>query len=102
MVARAWDLAATAATGGNDPDWTTGVKLARDDLAVSLCWMSVGHARHATRSGDCHCGSRTDGRQIRHNRTAGRPGQAGKHQANYFARRLAGYRISIVAETGSK
>ena len=27
MVVRAWDLAATAATGGNDPDWTAGVKL---------------------------------------------------------------------------
>ena len=27
---RAWDLAATNLTGQNDPDWTVGVKLARD------------------------------------------------------------------------
>ena len=28
---RAWDLAATAATVGRDPDWTVGIKLAKDD-----------------------------------------------------------------------
>ena len=26
---RAWDLAATGPTGHNDPDWTVGLKLAR-------------------------------------------------------------------------
>jgi predicted phage terminase large subunit-like protein len=30
------------------------------------------------------------------------PGQAGKHQANYFVRQLAGYRIDTSRETGSK
>ena len=30
------------------------------------------------------------------------PGQAGKHQVNYLARRLAGHRITTSPETGSK
>ena len=30
------------------------------------------------------------------------PGQAGKHQVNYLARRLAGYRIATSPETGAK
>ena len=29
LQVRAWDLAATAGTGGNDPDWTVGIKVGR-------------------------------------------------------------------------
>ena len=35
---RAWDLAATAAGEGRDPDWTVGLKLGRDVAVAMPCW----------------------------------------------------------------
>jgi hypothetical protein len=50
VVVRAWDLAATMATGGNDPDWTAGIKLTRDDRVGLLCWTWCACAALHTRS----------------------------------------------------
>jgi predicted phage terminase large subunit-like protein len=102
MVVRAWDLAATAATGGNDPDWTAGVKLARDTMGRFIV-LDVVHMRGTPHEMEAAISeaARIDGTTV----TIGLPedpGQAGKHQASYLTGRLAGYRIATSRETGAK
>ena len=41
QVVRYWDLAATVKTDNNDPDWTVGVKLARDGKTGRFCVLHV-------------------------------------------------------------
>jgi predicted phage terminase large subunit-like protein len=101
-VVRGWDLAATAALGGHDPDWTAGVKLARDDRGRFIV-LDVVRMRGSPHQVEEAIGeaARVDGREV----TIGLPqdpGQAGKHQAGYLTRQLAGYRIDASRETGSK
>jgi predicted phage terminase large subunit-like protein len=102
LVVRAWDLAATAATGGNDPDWTAGVKLARDSMGRFIV-LDVVHMRGTPHEMEAAISeaARVDGTAV----TIGLPedpGQAGKHQASYLTGQLAGYRIATSRETGSK
>ncbi len=102
MVARAWDLAATVATGGNDPDWTAGVKLARDETGRFIV-LDVVHLRGTPLDVEAAIveAARIDGKSV----TIGLPedpGQAGKHQASYLVRRLAGYTTATSRETGAK
>ena len=102
MVVRAWDLAATAATGGNDPDWTTGVKMTRDQPGRFIV-LDVVHMRgspHEVETAIAEA-ARIDGTSVSIGLPQD-PGQAGKHQAKYLASRLAGYRIAISPETGAK
>ena len=102
MVVRAWDLAATAATGGNDPDWTAGVKMTRDQPGRFIV-LDVVHMRgspHEVETAIAEA-ARIDGTSVSIGLPQD-PGQAGKHQANYLASRLAGYRISTSPETGAK
>jgi predicted phage terminase large subunit-like protein len=101
-VVRAWDLAATAATGGNDPDWTTGVKLTREPLGRFIV-LDVVHMRGSPLEVEAAIAeaARIDGVSV----SVGLPedpGQAGKHQAFYLTSRLAGYRIESSRETGAK
>ncbi len=102
FVVRGWDLAATSGVGGHDPDWTAGVKLGRDDRGrfVVLDVVRIRGTPHQVEEAVGEA-ARVDGRGV----TIGLPedpGQAGKHQANYFVRQLAGYRIDTSRETGSK
>jgi predicted phage terminase large subunit-like protein len=102
MVVRAWDLAATAATGGNDPDWTTGVKLTYQQPGRFIV-LDVVHMRGSPHEVEVAIAeaARIDGTSV----TIGLPqdpGQAGKHQASYLTRCLAGYRVATLRETGSK
>ena len=102
MVVRAWDLAATAATGGNDPDWTTGVKMTRDQPGRFIV-LDVVHMRgtpHEVETAIAEA-ARIDGTSVSIGLPQD-PGQAGKHQAKYLASRLAGYRIATSPETGAK
>ncbi|HXT78040.1 MAG TPA: phage terminase large subunit [Acetobacteraceae bacterium] len=101
-IVRAWDLAATAATSSNDPDWTAGVKLMRtasghyvilDVIRLQGSPWQVEELIHST--------ARSDGLMVRIGLPED-PGQAGKSQVTYFAGRLAGYRLSPSRETGSK
>ena len=101
-MVRGWDLAATSDVGGHDPDWTAGVKLARDDRGRFIV-LDVVRIRGTPRQVEESVGeaARVDGRAV----TIGLPedpGQAGKHQTNYFTRQLAGYRVDTSRETGSK
>ncbi len=99
---RAWDLAATAATGTRDPDWTAGVKLQRtgDNRYVVLDVVrfrggpdDVERAILATAQQDGH-GVRIGLPQD--------PGQAGKQQILYLTRLLSGFSVDSSPETGDK
>lgn len=102
LVVRAWDLAATAATGGNDPDWTTGVKLTRDERGRFIV-LDVVHMRGTPHDVEAAIeeAARVDGRGVTISLPED-PGQAGKHQASYLAGRLAGHRVTTSRETGAK
>jgi len=102
MVVRAWDLAATAATDGSDPDWTAGVKLMRDHKG-HFTVLDVVRMRGTPREVEEAIAeaARIDGNSIAIGLPED-PGQAGKHQATYLAAQLAGHRISTSRETGSK
>jgi predicted phage terminase large subunit-like protein len=99
---RAWDLAATVSDGHNNPDWTVGLKLvARPDgrwiitdvvrLRGTPFEVEQAMVETAERDGDLvRIGIPED------------PGQAGKVQAAYLTRRLAGRIVVASRETGSK
>jgi predicted phage terminase large subunit-like protein len=102
VVVRGWDLAATMATGGNDPDWTVGVKLTRDSQGrfVVLDVVRIRGTPHEVEVA-IEEAARVDGPSV----TIGLPqdpGQAGKHQASYLTSCLAGYRVESSRETGAK
>jgi predicted phage terminase large subunit-like protein len=101
-VVRAWDLAATVVTGTNDPDWTVGVKLARDDNGryVVLDVVRLRGSPHEVGNAIAE-GARVDGRSIIIGLPED-PGQAGKVQVTYLTAQLAGHRISSSRETGAK
>ena len=95
---RGWDLAASAAKG----DWTAGVLMARDKAGIF-------YVEHVERfRGSAHDVEQAirntawqDGKQV-HIRLPQDPGQAGKGQAEYLIRALAGWTVTAERETGSK
>lgn len=98
---RAWDLAATAAVG-NDPDWTVGLRLLRDEqgcfVVEDVIRLRAGAADVADRICDV---ARQDGPEVAVGLPQD-PGQAGVAQVSFLTRRLAGFRIKVTPETGSK
>lgn len=102
MIVRAWDLAATAADGRNDPDYTVGLKLLRDAVGrlvvldlVRLRTSALGVERALMET------AAADGKSVLISLPED-PGQAGKSQALNYVRTLAGYRIVTSRESGSK
>ncbi len=101
-VVRAWDLAATAATGNKDPDWTVGVKLMRSASGhyTILDVVRLRGSAHDSEESITRA-ALVDGRSV----TIGLPqdpGQAGKSQVAYLSRLLAGHHIVSSRETGAK
>jgi predicted phage terminase large subunit-like protein len=101
-VVRAWDLAATTATGRNDPDWTVGVKLTRHGSGRYTI-LDVVRLRGSPREMEDSIAraARADGRTV----TIGLPedpGQAGKSQISYLTRQLAGHHVIPSRESGAK
>ena len=100
--ARAWDLAATAATEGRDPDWTVGLKLGRDGAGriyvVDLLRLRGGP--HEVQEAIVNT-AQQDGRGVPVGLPQD-PGQAGKQQVAWLTARLAGFRVMASPETGSK
>ena len=99
---RAWDLAATAPDGRNDPDWTVGLKLGHQK---SGRWIVLDVLRLRGTPGTVEeaisGAAQLDGRSV----TIGLPedpGQAGRYQVGHYGRLLAGYRMTSSRETGSK
>jgi len=102
MVVRAWDFAATDASEGNDPDWTVGVKMARERSGRFVVLDVVRVRRNSAGVDDTVAETaRIDGRSV----VIGLPedpGAAGKQYVGYLTRALAGYRVESSRETGAK
>ena len=99
---RAWDLAATIPDGHNDPDWTVGLKLlARPDGRWVVA--DVVRLRGTPRQVEEAMAeiAERDGALVRIGIPED-PGQAGKAQAAYLTRLLAGRAVVASRETGSK
>ncbi len=99
---RAWDLAATAAMGSRDADWTAGVLLARtaDGRFAVEDVVRMRGGPDAVEAAILATASR-DGAGVAVHLPQD-PGQAGKAQALYLTRLLAGFRVSARPVTGAK
>ena len=101
-MVRVWDFAATEEEGGNDPDWTAGVKmalLANRQIAI----LDVERAR--VLAGDVE--KMVERAALRDGRAVPivvkqEPGSSGKTVVHYYKRRLIGYNVLGVPDTGSK
>ena len=102
ITVRAWDLAATGESGQNDPDWTVGVKLARDDKGRYLI-SDVVRLRGSPHQveGLIVQTAHKDGPKVIISIPED-PGQAGKSQISYLTRQLAGFHVISSRETGAK
>jgi predicted phage terminase large subunit-like protein len=99
---RAWDLAATEDLGGNDPDWTVGLKLMRHGVGR---FTIVDVIRMRGSSGEVEARIAATARMDGPNVTIGLPqdpGQAGKSQVSYLTKQLAGFHVQSSLETGAK
>lgn len=99
---RAWDLAATSAAEGGDPDWTVGLKLARlpDDTLIVLDVRRFRAGPNDVAEAILQTAV-VDGRAVRIGLPQD-PGQAGKQQVAWLTARLAGYHVTASPETGAK
>lgn len=101
-VVRAWDLAATKETGTRDPSWTRGIRLVKTELGryvVSDVKSIRGTPDEVERV--ILNTAYQDGKGVRIGMPQD-PGQAGKSQALYYSRKLAGYMLEISPESGDK
>ncbi len=89
-VVRAWDLAATVATTGRDPDWTVGLKLGRT-ADGALCVLDVARLRGGPLEVEqaILAAAAADGVEVAVGLPQD-PGQAGKQQVSYLTGKLAG------------
>lgn len=102
VIVRAWDFAATASDGRNDPDYTVGVKLMRDAAGR---WIVLDIIRQRTSALEVERAlfgaAEADGKSVIVCLPQD-PGQAGKSQVDNYVRSLAGYRVHRSPESGSK
>ncbi len=101
-MVRGWDLAATEQMGANNPDWTVGVKLGRDAEGrfYIIDMVRLRGSPNEVETAVLNTASQ-DGRGVRISLPQD-PGQAGKAQALYFTRLLAGYSVQASRESGPK
>ncbi len=99
---RAWDLAATEAGAGGDPDWTVGLKLGRLE-GGGVCVLDVVRLRGGPLAVEqaIIASAEADGRAVPVGLPQD-PGQAGKQQVGHLRRLLAGFRVAASPESGSK
>jgi predicted phage terminase large subunit-like protein len=99
---RYWDRAATAASGSNDPDWTAGVKLC---LAPDGLIYVEDVVRFRGNPGEVEKVVKTtaelDGKGVPVGIEQD-PGQAGKFEAAYYIKALAGWRVTAYPVTAKK
>jgi predicted phage terminase large subunit-like protein len=99
---RYWDLAATPKRADNDPDWSVGVKLGRDENGFYFLLDAI---RFRDGPGEVErivkATAAQDGKTVKIGLPQD-PGQAGKMQAAYFIRQLAGYDVTAHPESGDK
>ncbi len=102
LTVRAWDLAATIATGANNPDWTVGVKL-RVERPGQFLVLDVIRMRGSARQIEqtILATAQLDGTTV-HIGLPEDPGQAGKSQVANYTGLLSGYHVIATRESGSK
>lgn len=102
QAVRAWDLAGSEVKPGEDPDWTTGVKMERDPQG-RYCVTHVERFRGTPLEVERRITNTasSDGTRVVI-RIPQDPGQAGKDQAQRYVRLLAGYTVRIKPVTGDK
>jgi predicted phage terminase large subunit-like protein len=94
---RGWDLASTT-----DGDWTAGAKLGQlEDGRYLIADMERLRAGPDDRDATLKNTANRDGK-LTHVSLPQDPGQAGKTQALYLTRKLAGYAVSTSPESGDK
>lgn len=101
-IVRAWDLAGTEQQGSNNPDWTVGLKLGRlEDGRHIVLDIRRGRWSPQDVENQIYQAAVDDGYE-----TAivipQDAGQAGKAQAQSYVQKLAGYRVVVQLQTGSK
>ncbi len=99
---RAWDLAASAAADGTDPDWTVGVRLAREPSGrfVVEDVVRLQGGPHEVEAA-IRATAERDGTAVRISLPQD-PGQAGRSQVLYLIRALAGFTVAASPESGAK
>lgn len=99
---RGWDLAATEATQGKDPAYTAGVLVGRypDGRFVIADSTRIQGTPNQVEQLLINTASQ-DGRNVKGSIPQD-PGQAGKSQAQYLIRQLAGYTYEASPESGDK
>lgn len=102
LSVRAWDLAATVAASGRDPDWTAGVKLTRtvDGRFVVEDVVRLRGGPDEVEAAIVNT-AKADGAGCKVSIPQD-PGQAGKQQVLYLTRKLAGFMVDSSPETGDK
>jgi len=99
---RRWDLAATAARPGADPDWTAGVLMSRNPQG-EFCIEDVVRFRGSPGTVEARViqQARLDGTGVAV-RIEQEPGSSGKIAAHHWSKALAGFDIKSVPSTGDK
>ncbi len=102
QTVRAWDLAATAEQGSNDPDWTVGVKLQRD-AAGKFTVLDVVRERNTPNgvANTIKITAEADGSTVLIGLPRD-PGSGGQFAISHIVSRLAGYHVISSPEVGSK
>ena len=100
-LVRAWDLAATPKRADNNPDWTVGLKLLRDEAGRFMV-LDIVRLRGSPHEVELlvQATARADGDVYQC--FPKDPGQAPGFQEAQFARLLAGYRFGFSPERGAK
>jgi predicted phage terminase large subunit-like protein len=99
---RAWDFAATKPKPGTKPDWTVGIRVARDRSGIfyvekeERLQQTAAMVRQTVKTT-----AEADGTRVRI-RIPEDPGQAGKDQAASYLTLLAGWIVKAVRPTGEK
>jgi predicted phage terminase large subunit-like protein len=99
---RAWDLAASIARPGFDPDWTVGLRLLKDEAGRFVVddVVRLRGGPHEVEQAILACAAR-DGRETTVLLPQD-PGQAGRAQVLYLTRKLAGHHVVSGPESGAK
>ncbi|HEX7389412.1 MAG TPA: phage terminase large subunit [Acidiphilium sp.] len=99
---RAWDLAASVATSGRDPDWTVGLKLGNlaDGRLVVLDIVRVRERPADVERLLTGVAARDGAGTVI--ALAQDPGQAGVAQIDHYKRRLGGFQVVSSPESGAK
>ncbi|WP_042658971.1 phage terminase large subunit [Komagataeibacter oboediens] len=102
QMVRRWDLAATRQVGTRDPDWTVGVKLLKaDDGRFYILDVVRLRGDPAEVEAAILNTAAQDGGEVRIILPQD-PGQAGVAQVQYLTRKLSGYTVDSIRETGDK